>query len=113
MNTILTNAWFKTLATVACLLAMASSVTATTVKVPSDDEMIVTARAIIIAKVVAVSTGVDDADDRVYTYITLRVQEVLKGQVTERKIVLKEQGGDLGYRGTMVYGSPKYQQGEK
>jgi hypothetical protein len=74
--------------------------------------MIINARAVIRGKVLSVSTGYDEQQDRIYTYITVRVQEVLKGQITERRIVIKEEGGNLGDRGSIVFGTPNYTRGE-
>src|SRR5262249_28062960 len=112
MKRVLTRYWTSIIAAVVVVM-LSSSASATTVRTPADDEMIIGARAIVIANVVAVSTSLDESRNRVCTYTTLRVQEVLKGQITDKKIVLKEEGGDLGYRGTVVYGTPRYTVGEK
>src|SRR5215467_11299674 len=92
---------------------LGGSASATTVRTPADDEMIIGARAIVIANVLSVSSSLDESRNRVFTYTTLRVQEVLKGQIAEQKIVVKEEGGDIGYRGTIVYGTPRFSPGEK
>jgi len=40
------------------------------------------------------------------------VQEVLKGNLTQRRIVLKQPGGEFGNRGTLVFGAPQFKVGE-
>ena len=98
----------KALILLICLLGCAQSSFATTVIIPSDDDMIVGARAIVRAKVLSVGSSFDEQQNRIFTYITLRVQEVLKGQIAERRIVIKEEGGQVGLRGSKVYGTPEF-----
>ncbi|HVG20029.1 MAG TPA: putative Ig domain-containing protein [Blastocatellia bacterium] len=80
--------------------------------IPSDEDLIIGARAIIRGKVVSISSGPDDNQTEIYTYVTLRVEEVLKGEVTARNVVIKEPGGESGGRGQVVYGSPQFNAGE-
>ncbi len=104
--------WFKSLLLLIGLLSCAQSSLGTTVIIPSDDEMIVEARAIVRGKVLAIESGLDERQDSIYTYVTIKVQEVLKGQITQRKIVLKQPGGQYGSRGSMVFGAPEFVVGE-
>src|SRR6266404_4907870 len=90
------------------LLSCAETSLATTVIIPSDDQMIVEARAIVRGRILAIETGLDEQQNRIYTYVTLKVQEVLKGQITQRRIVLKQPGGEYGSRGSMVFGTPEF-----
>jgi putative Ig domain-containing protein/matrixin len=94
------------------LLGLAASVHASTFVMPTDDEMVIRARAIVRGRVLAIESGFDDKQDSIYTYITLKVQEVLKGQITQRKIVLKQPGGQYGTRGSVVFGTPEFSTGE-
>jgi Putative Ig domain/Ig-like domain from next to BRCA1 gene/Matrixin len=98
----------KALILLICLLGCAQSSFATTVIIPSDDDMIVGARAIVRARVLSVGSSFDEQQNRIFTYITLRVQEVLKGQISERKIVIKEEGGQTALRGSKIYGTPEF-----
>jgi len=75
--------------------------------------MIVGARAIVRGKVLSVASSLDQQQDRIFTYITIRVQEVIKGQITERRIALKEWGGTVGDRTDIIFGNPQFQVGEK
>ena len=94
------------------VIACAPAALATTAVVPRDDEMVVESRAIVTGRVVSVSTSVDANSDFVYTYIRLQVTTVLKGEVTEREIVLKELGGETRERGTMIFGMPRFEAGQ-
>jgi hypothetical protein len=102
----------KPLLLMIALLSCAQTSLATTVIIPSDDQMIVEARAIVRGRVLAIEAGLDEQQDRIYTYVTLKVQEVLKGRITQRKIVLKQPGGEYGSRGSMVFGTPEFTVGE-
>src|SRR6185369_5755377 len=86
---------------------------ATTAVRPSDDDLNIGARAIIRGKVVSIESAADETSNRIFTYITVKVQEVIKGQITERRIVLKEMGGQVGDRISVIYGNPQFKRGEK
>ncbi|MFP5265689.1 MAG: putative Ig domain-containing protein, partial [Blastocatellia bacterium] len=105
--------WPRSLALLICLLAAAGSALATTVVTPSDDDLIIGARAIVRAKVLSIESGFDERHTSIYTYITLKVQEVLKGEITERRIVIKELGGQVGDRISVIYGNPHFMRGER
>ncbi|MGH9824476.1 MAG: putative Ig domain-containing protein, partial [Blastocatellia bacterium] len=60
-----------------------------------------------------VSCGFDDKRDIVYTYVTLRVQQVLKGSIVQSEIVLKEPGGEFGNTGSYLFGTPSFSVGER
>ena len=73
----------RSLLLLACLICLAQSAQATTVMIPPDDDLIIGARAIIRAKVLSVSCAFDEHQS-IYTYITLRVREVVKGRKNEK-----------------------------
>ena len=95
------------------LLCSAHPSLATTVTLPSDDDMVIGARAILSGKVVAIESNIDPQTNGIYTYITIKVQEVFKGQIAERRIVLKEMGGRVGERASVIFGNPQYKRGER
>src|SRR6185503_10438094 len=99
-------------ALLACFFCLFQSASATTVVIPPDDDLIIGARAIIRAKVLAVNCSFDE-QQRIYTYITLRVREVIKGRITDRHIVIKEAGGQIGSQGTTIFGAPEFKPGEE
>jgi hypothetical protein len=101
------------LAVVSIILSCGSSALSTTFVIPSDDTLIIEARAIVRGKVLSVTSQLDAEQDRVFTYVTLRVNEILKGHILERKITIKEPGGEVGNRGSLVFGTPRFARGEK
>ena len=113
MERVLKRTWFRTLGVLTLLLCAAQLTSATTIiGTPADDDMLIGARAVVRGKVLSLSTGIDE-QNRIYTYITLKVQEVIKGQITEHKIVIKEEGGQYGDRGSLIFGAPQFALGEK
>lgn len=98
-----------------CLLVLAygEAALATTAVVPRDSEMVVESRAIVIGRVIELSTGVDAGTDVVHTYVRLQVNTVLKGMISEREIVLKEMGGETRDRGTQIFGMPRFDAGQE
>ena len=104
--------WFKSILCLIALFGCALTSLSSTFIIQSDDDMIVEARAIVRGKVLAIESGLDEQQDRIYTYVTIKVHEVLKGQITRRKIVLKQPGGEYGTRGSIVFGAPEFIVGE-
>jgi hypothetical protein len=96
----------------ALLMLLAEAASATTVIIPADDDLIIGARAIVRGRVLAVSCDFD-AQGRICTFVTLRINEVLKGQITSRRIVLKEPGGQVGLQGSTIYGAPQFKPDEE
>lgn len=105
--------FLKPLAILICLLASTQSISATTAIIPPDDDLIIGARVIVKGRVLSIESSFDEQQGRIFTYIKLKVQEVLKGQITERKIVIKELGGRVGDRISVVYGNPEFALGEQ
>lgn len=95
------------------MMALASSAMATTVIVPSDEDMIISSRAIVRGRVRALASAYDEQSGVVSTYVTLRIREVLKGSIEARRIVLKERGGIAGDHGTLIHGVPSFTEGEE
>jgi hypothetical protein len=93
-------------------LAALDVVTATSVIIPSDDEMITGARAIVRGTVTGVSSHYDEPHRAIFTYITLQVSEVFKGQITTSEVVLKEPGGITPEAASIIFGTPEFQPGE-
>ena len=106
------NFALKSIVLLAVVLVCAVSASSATYVLPDDDNLIVGARAIITGKVLSVGSRLDE-QDRIFTYITVRVQEVLKGQINHRRIVLKQAGGQVGERGQTIFGSPEFKTGEQ
>ncbi|MGH9823769.1 MAG: putative Ig domain-containing protein, partial [Blastocatellia bacterium] len=96
-----------------CIIAVAGLADATTARIPSDNEMVVQSRAIVTGQVVSVESAALDGEYDIYTYVTLKVDRVFKGNITSRQIVLKEPGGRIGEKMRMVFGTPEFSPGER
>lgn len=94
------------------VLVAAAVVTATSVIIPSDDEMIIGARAIVRGTVRDITSRYDEQRQAVFTYVTLQVKEVLKGEITTAEIVLKQPGGVTAERASLIFGTPEFSPGE-
>lgn len=78
-----------------------------------DDDLIIGARAVVIARVQSLACRLDAEQDRVYTYVTLNVEETLKGEIHEGRIILKEEGGEVEGQGSIIFGAPQFARGER
>ena len=88
---------------VVCLLALAGGAAQGSVTPAwSIDGLIGFSRAVITGRVVDVAVGRDAATDAIYTYVTVSVTDVLKGDIPERVITLKQLGGNLGGEGLTI-----------
>ena len=96
----------------ALIFSLAKSTFATTYITPTDDQMVIGSRAIVRGRVLAVESAFDAQTGRVWTYTTLRINEVLKGQLSQRKIFIKEEGGQTAERGSIVFGTPQFKVNE-
>jgi len=79
----------------------------------SDDDLIIGARAIVIGRVLSVACLRDADEDRIFTYVTLRIEEDLKGEIGATRIVLKEEGGEVAGQGSVIFGTPQFSGGER
>jgi hypothetical protein len=95
------------------LALTAVSTLATSVIVPSDDELTIGARAIVRGQVTNVASAFDEAHNGIFTYITLEVAEVYKGVLPLGTLVIKEPGGIARDRGSLIYGIPTFTVGER
>ncbi len=95
------------------VLMVSNSASATVVTVPSDDEMVIGARAIVQGRVLAINTRYDEGRALVFSYITLQVIEVFKGAIDSPQIVIKQAGGIAGVHGTKLHGSPEFVMNER
>lgn len=96
-----------------CVLAFltAMSVNATTIVMPSDEQLVAKTPLIVEGDVTS-STPVLRNDGReIWTETVITVQRALKGTAAQ-SVTVREVGGILGDRITKVYGGPEYRQGE-
>jgi hypothetical protein len=86
---------------------------ATTVVMLTDNELIVHSRLIVTGRVVSVTSAWDDSASMAWTYVEILTDNVLKGEIAERTIVLKQLGGAVGESGVRVFGQPEFRVGER
>ena len=113
MQRVLRDRYLRSFFLFITILALSRTTLGTTVVVQTDDEMITQARAIVMGKVLSVASAFDDQHEHIYTYTTLKVSDVLKGEITSRRIVIKEAGGLVGTTGSLVFGTPQFVPGER
>jgi hypothetical protein len=84
----------------------------TTAIMVSDSELIVHSRVIVSGTVRSVVSDMD-AEGLVWTYVEVRSDRVLKGELGERTIVIKQLGGSMGESGLRIVGQPGFNAGER
>jgi hypothetical protein len=94
-----------------CLFDISSQ--ATTVVMVSDTGMVIDSRLIVTGSVRSVFSAWDDAHKLIWTYVEVRTDQVLKGTLDERTIVLKQPGGVVGNSGMLVHGQPRFSRGQQ
>lgn len=95
------------------LLIMATQASATTAIMITDEDLIVGARAIVRGRVTRIESRYGQDNRTIYTYITLRVRRVYKGEIKSDEIVLRRLGGMVGDRGLLVPGAADFTLGEE
>jgi PKD repeat protein len=99
------GAWFA----LTILLALAAPLRATTIVMPTDQELI--AKSDVIVRGTVVSSQPVEVGSGIWTETILAVDETLKGNVSS-KVTIREVGGKIGDREVVVFGSPDYTPGE-
>jgi hypothetical protein len=79
----------------------------------SDDELTRFSSAILTGRVADITTGRDPDTGAIYTYVTLAVDEVLKGAIAEREVTIKQLGGEIGAEGLAVANQAAFARGER
>jgi hypothetical protein len=96
----------------ACLLSAASVAWADVGPRWSDAELAAFSDAIVTGRVVDLATGRDAVTGGIYTYVTLSVDQVVKGAIAEREITIKQLGGQIGNDGLAVFNQAVFARGE-
>ena len=78
----------------------------------SDDQLAAFASAIVSGRVTAIGTGRDIRTGATHTYVTVAIDRVFKGDISERSIVVKQLGGRIGDETTVVIGQAEFTAGE-
>lgn len=93
------------------LLLVAASLEATTIVMPSDDQLVAKSPLIVVARVLA-STPVE-LYGGVWTETTLQVERVIRGTSVSATLQVREIGGRTAALTTVIYGAPDYRRGER
>lgn len=78
-----------------------------------DDELAGVSAAIVTGRVRAIAAGRDPQVGYLYTYVTVDVDEVIKGRIDRRTIVLKQLGGRVGDLEMVVFDQARFTPGEE
>jgi PKD repeat protein len=92
------------------MLIAASTASATTIVLPSDEQLINKSPLVVTGTVV--SSSPIDRDGAIWTETIIRVENALKGGI-DGDVVIREVGGVIGDRITKIYGAPHYEKGER
>src|SRR5262249_43886971 len=104
---------FSFLLLIAILGVAASAVARIGVSPFADESLVVGARVIVTGQVDSVKSLADESGERVFTYSSVRLDQVLKGDIAGREIVLKAEGGDTPTIGSRIFGTPRFEVGER
>ncbi|MEW6128350.1 MAG: matrixin family metalloprotease [Acidobacteriota bacterium] len=94
-------------------ILFSTSTHATTAIIPTDKDLIVSSRFIVTGEVRSVVCAWDDTHQVAWTYVEVDCDRLLKGNLENRTIVLKELGGYFPDGGYEVVGAPYYQAGQR
>lgn len=96
----------------ALLLLAPLAAEATIVRAVAFDEKVEQAESIVVGTCVAQESRWDDAEERILTYSTFRVEKTLKG-AAEPEITLVTPGGKVGSIVQEIIGVPRFREGEE
>lgn len=96
-----------------CFLSLPRLGNATTVVPVSDRDLVTQAVAIVVGHVDRIESRLDAQEQQIATYITLTLDEVLKGDLPADTLTLKQMGGSVGSLRSWLHGSPEFVRGEK
>lgn len=94
----------------ALVIASAASLSATTVVLPTDEQLIEKTPIIVIGRVLA--SDAIEAGGGIHTATEVLVEKRLKGTTAET-VTIRELGGSVGERAAVVFGTPHFEVGER
>lgn len=86
---------------------------ATTVVSVSDVDLVNRATDIVVARVLTINSGWQPAARQVFTDVTIAIDEVLVGDLPNRRLTVRLPGGRLGALDVLVEGTPTFERGER
>ena len=85
-----------------------------TIIVPTEDyRLIRQASTIVVGQVTKIESHWYAAKTQIYTHVGVRVEEVLKGELPQVDITVKQLGGSVGGLRSWIFGSPEFLLGER
>jgi hypothetical protein len=93
-----------------CLVSLKSQ--ATMVMKLSEEEMANQAGSIVTGTVTSIESKWDEDNKKIYTYITVSPNNVIKGEGVSQEIVIKQPGGQVGDIVMEVHGISVFEEGE-
>src|SRR5262245_42374635 len=100
------------LLTLLAFALLTSPARASVVIPPADDDLIVHADAVILGRVTDIESH-DDQQGKLRTYITIAIDEVLKGTLVQSTLTIRELGGQVGGFAGWVFANPEFTVGER
>jgi hypothetical protein len=107
------KSWLSGLLFALLVLTTAATARATTIVAMTDEDLTLSARAIVEGRVVSAEQAWDAGRGAVFTYVTLDVERAYKGDVPPGLVVLKQLGGTTERASTIVHGSPALEAGQR
>lgn len=97
----------------ACLLAATRPAVASHGPTWSAEQLAAFADLVVLGRVERVEPGIDPDTRAIYTYVTVAIDQVLKGPATPDRIIVKQLGGELDGVGLLVVDQPAFAAGEQ
>jgi hypothetical protein len=92
---------------------LAATAGATTFVVMDEATLLRTSDAVITGTVTAIESAAADPDGRIYTYVHVEPDRIIKGSLDNRPLVLREPGGTVGDQREWIFGAPEFWVGER
>jgi len=93
--------------------SLTQTANATTVIMLSDRELALDSQIMLTGEVRSVISRWDDAREMIWTYVEIERDILIKGNIAETTIVLKQPGGEVWPAGVEVFGQPKFATDQK
>jgi hypothetical protein len=104
------KSWHVLAALLLLLLLMSRPASATTMVMMSDETLALDSDAIVSGTIADIRSALGAGG--IHTYVTIRIDEVLKGYLPSPTVTIRERGGQVGDDEQWLYGNPKYAVGE-
>jgi len=97
----------------AALLVHVTTASPVSVLPISEEELARRAEIIAVGEVEDVVSSFDEGHKTIYTFVKLRVTELIKGETDDGYVILRQMGGTVGKETVLVPGAPEYEIGDE